>query len=515
MVFDKLSNTQRIALNTSAQYVRTIINTLLSFYSTRLILSALGVEDFGIYSLISSVIAFLSFITNSLTTTTQRYLNIFSGKGDITKVHQIFHNSLIIHLILGVVVVGIIELIGLFLFDGFLNIPKERILAGKVVYHCVSIMVLFTFVTSPFRALLISHENIIYISIVDVIDGVLRVIVAILLINISYDKLMTYGILMIGVPVFNFIAFASFCIKQYSECQTFSFKNFNVSFIKELSSFASWIIYGTGCVVARTQGIAILFNQFVGTVANAAFGIALQVSSAITFISSSLLTAINPQLMKTEGASNRAKMLQYAETASKFACLLLAMIVIPCIYEMPYLLHLWLGNAPEYTVMLCRMILLTALIDQLTTGLGSANQAIGNIRSYSLVFYTIKLLTLPTAYICLRYTNSLFYAMICYVVFEFISALIRLPYLQRTGGLSVQKYIKNVFVKITIPLITLLSLCWLVWMLFDSSLARLIVIFFIPNMIYIIVVYQYGLIKEEKMIFGNYIQLLTKHLCKR
>ncbi len=511
----EISNTQRIALNTSAQYIRTIINTLLSFYSTRLILAALGVVDFGIYSLVSSVVLLLSFVTNALTTTTQRYLNFYQGQNNPIKNQHIFHNSFILHLILGLCVVVIIEVIGLFLFDGALNIPLDRIGAGKVVYHCVATMILITFIAAPFRALLISHENIVYTSVIDVIDGVLRVIIAILLTNIEYDKLISYGTLMVCVPAFNFLAFSIFCVRQYNECKGFSFRNFEWIVIKELASFATWIVYSTGCVVARTQGIAIVFNKFVGAVANAAFGVASQVSSAITFISSALVTAVNPQLMKAEGVADRKKMLRYAEVSSKFAFLLLAMLVVPCVFEMPRLLCLWLGQVPEYAVMMCRMLMIAALLDQLTTGLGSANQATGKVRNYSLIVNTTKVLTLPVAYICIKLTHSLFGVMVCYVAFELLCALMRLPYLHVTAGLSIRGFIKKVFLKVVVPFVVLVCLCSLVWHCFEPSIWRMVLIFTIPNMLYVIVIYSVGLCKDEKIIVSNYMQILKKRLCKR
>ena len=198
-------NSQRVFVNTLAQYLRTIINMALSLYTVRIVLIALGQSDFGIYSLVAGVVSLLSFVTSSLVITTQRFVSFYQGKGDTDSVRRIFNNSLIIHMALGIVVMCVLQILSPFLFNGFLNIAPERLDAAVFIFQMVILMLFLSFITAPFRALLISHENIVYISVIDVLDGLLKVALVSLLLQVHTDKLQFYGIIMTAIQLFNFL----------------------------------------------------------------------------------------------------------------------------------------------------------------------------------------------------------------------------------------------------------------------------------------------------------------------
>lgn len=494
-----MQNSTRVIVNTFAQYTRTIINIALSFYSTRLILGALGVNDYGIFTLIAGVVAMLSFMTAAMVTTTQRFMSYHQTKSNLQMQKVVFGNSVILHAIFAIVILIILEAISGFLFDGFLNIQPERIEAAKKVYQCVIFMLIVSFMTAPYKSLLISHENIVYTSSIEVLDGVARVIIAIILTHLSYDKLILYGILMLCVSLFDFLAFAIYDFVKYAECVIPKLKWFNRTYIKSMSSFIGWQLYSTGCIIGRTQGTAIILNKIYGTAINASFGIAQQISGGISFISSSLMTAINPQIVKAEGSGDRQRMLRLSETASKFSTLLMALLVIPICFVLPQLLEAWLGTVPDYSVLFCKVILITALLDQISMGLGSANQAIGNIGRYSIVVNTIKLLTLPILLILLEIGVSLRIAIWSYAAIELICALCRIPFLKYNGGLNIGKYIKNVFLRLPIPIIYLLIISYIL-KLFGMSLIYYI-LFCVPMALgYLFIVYYTALTKDETKI---------------
>ena len=209
-----------IAVNTVAQFTRTIVNVALGFYSTRLVLEALGDSSYGVYTLVAGVVFLLSFVTNAMSTTTQRFLSYHRGSGDETLLKKIFGNILFIHILLTILIILLLEIIGLFLFDGFLNISREQIPLAKFTYQCVIFMVICSCMSSPFRGLLISHQNLIFISIVDIIDGLLKLVIAVVILYWVFmkDTLMEYSLLMTLINLFNFIAFSIFCFIKYDEC---------------------------------------------------------------------------------------------------------------------------------------------------------------------------------------------------------------------------------------------------------------------------------------------------------
>lgn len=451
-----MNSSQRIVVNTIAQYTRTIINVGLSLYSTRLILAALGQTDFGIYSVVAGVVTMLSFMTNALVTTTQRYLSFYHGKGDMSLVSRIFGNSLLLHVLIGTGVFVILGAIAYPIIYGLLQIDDGRECAAMFVYMSATIMLMLTFITAPFRALFIARENIVYISIIDVLDGVLKLLIAVFLAYvISYDKLITYSILLIGISLFNLLAFAVYAMRHFEECHLPSWREYDLSFIKELSGFAGWTVYSSGCVIARNQGIAVLINLFCGAIGNAAYGIAQQVSGAVAFISASIINAINPQIMRAEGQGDRERMIRLAEYESKYAFLLLSMISIPLIFEMETILRLWLTEVPVYTVEFCQLMLLAAICDQLTIGLTSANQAIGKIKVYTLWFYSSKLLTLIGVWICLEAGIPVTTSLWCYVGMELFGSFLRLVLMKYQANINILLFVKNVCYKVIVPFITM------------------------------------------------------------
>ena len=456
-----MTSSQRILVNTTAQYIRTVINVCLSLYSTRLILAALGQSDFGLYSVVAGIVAMLSFITNALVSTTQRYLSFNHGRQDKEKVYQVFGDSVWLHIIIALGLLIILLAISYPTIYSFLNIETGRHNAAFAVYGAATIMLFFAILTAPFRALFIARENIVYISVIDVLDGVFRLLIAIMLTRIPYDRLTSYALLQIGISIFNFCAFALYAFKHFEECHIPSIRELNREHIKELSKFAGWNVYGTGCVIIRNQGLAVVLNIFCGTIINAAYGIAQQVSGAVAFISSSIINAINPQIMKAEGAGDRTRMLSLSERVSKYALLLLSLVAIPLIFEMDNVLQVWLTEVPIYTVGFCQLILLASMCDQLTVGLTSANQAIGDIKRYVLCFYTYKLFTLLAIAICLYFGIDPVISLWCYVIIELTGSALRLILLKHQAGLNIMHFSQEIFRRTAAPISTMVLISYL------------------------------------------------------
>ncbi len=483
----------------------------MSLYSTRLILAALGQSDFGIFNVVAGVVAMLSFMTNALVTTTQRYLSFYHGKGDKEKIRQVFANSLLLHVVIGGGLFVILLALAYPAVYTVLNISADRQTAAMCVYGASLVILLIAFLTAPFRSLFIARENIVYISIIDVLDGMLKLLIAIFLTQmVSFDKLIMYSFMLIGISMFNLLAFAVYALHHFEECHIPRLKEWDSHFIHSLSGFTGWTVYSTGCILARTQGIAIIINRFLGSAINAAYGIALQVSGATYFLTQAITNAMNPQIMKAEGAGNRAHMIRLAESVCKYAFLLLAMAAIPLIAEMPAILHLWLGEVPEYAVMFCQYVLLASLVDQLTTGLGTANQAIGKIRNYSLLINSIKVLTLPCAWACLHYGLPVISVMYCFVGFETVCMLIRLPFLKITAGISIRHFAKEVFVPLLIPTATIVSVCYTMTQYFDFKY-RFIVTIITSVTAYVVAIGLFGLSSDEKRILHNIIDNKILH----
>lgn len=499
---------QRVFVNTIAQYGRTVINMVLSLYTVRLVLLTLGASDYGIYTLVAGVVSMLAFITNSLVSTTQRYVSFYQGKGNLGKLKEVFNNSLIIHLIIGLFVVIALEALIPLLFQGFLNIPSERTSAAQMVCQTVVWLIFFSFTAAPYRALLISHENIVYISIIDVLDGILKVILVILLTQISYDKLVWYGLIMLGVQVFNFLAFSVYCYNKYDECVLPNFKRINTEYLKGMFSFAGWSLYSTGCIIGRQQGIAIVLNKVAGPVINAAYGIGFQVAGYTNFLSASLVNAISPQIMKAEGAGDRDRALWLSNVTSKFIFFLLSAVCVPCMFEINEILEWWLKDVPENASIFCVMVMAALLCDSLSIGLVYINQAIGKIGLYTVVLTTPKLITLPIVWILLKSGVSLTIVAGVYVVIELLCAIMRVPFIKRTAGLKVGRFLKEVTLHEVLPFMVCLVTSYFCSRLFSFDYG-FVLTFIVTFIFYGASIYLLGLTKTERNIILGILHGIT------
>lgn len=505
-----MDNASRVFINTTSQYARMVINICLTLYSTRLVLSALGVNDYGIYTLIAGTISLLSFIINAMVVTTQRYLSFYYGSGQKEKLKEIFCNSLFVHLVFSVTVAILIEIVGIYLFDGFFNISVDRITVAHNVYHCVTLMLVITFLAAPFRALLIAHENIVYISIIDVMDGLLKLMVALFILKADGDKLIIYSIFLCLIQLLNFLAFSLYDYSNYEECIIPRKKYIRFGYMKEISSFAGWTIFSTGCVVGRTQGFSIILNKFFSVAVNAAFGVALQVNGATHQLSAALMNAMNPQIVKSEGTGNRERMIRLSEIECKMCFLLLCFVAIPCIVEMPQLLSFWLEDVPEYAVFFCRFVLIGSLLDQLTIGLTTSNQAIGDIKLFSLIVNPIKTLSLIPILISLYYGESLQLCMTFYVSFEFLSSVARLVLLRHTAGLSIKGFAKRVFLLELFPFVCILGSSLFINKLIDFHY-RFLLSVVSSIIIGSLVSYFFCFCNDEKIIVAKLTKKITKN----
>ena len=502
----------RVVMNTGILYAKMLITMGITLYSTRLVLNALGASDYGIFNLIAGVIAMLSFLNAAMTVSTQRYLNFHQGTGNFEMQKKIFTNSWVLHIGIGLVVVVLLLALAPFLFDGFLNIPADRIPTAKMLYYFMSISVFFTIISVPFTASLNAHENMLWIAIVNIIESVFKLAIALSLAwFIQSERLIVYGILMAILSLISLSLYAVYCLRKYSEC---SVRNYQIDklLIKEIGGFVGWNLLGSFSNVGRTQGLAIVLNVFFGTVINAAYGIANQVAGQLNFFSQTMLRALNPQIMKSEGMNDRQRMLRLSMMASKFGFFLLAFIAIPCIFEMPTILKLWLKNVPDNTVVFCNLILIGTLIMQLTVGIPSMMQSVGKIKFYTLAVGGMMFLNLPIAIAFLMIGLPAYSVLISFIFTESIIVFLRLFFAKKIADLSIKEYVYRVFIKELLPIITSIITCWIIIHFLNFNFRFLFTIS-VSVLVFAISIYFTGLCADEKVLVNNMLKKAFKKIC--
>lgn len=463
----------RVVLNTGFLYGKMLVTMLIALYATRLVLNGLGAVDYGIFNLVAGIVAMLSFLNSSMTLSTQRYMSFFLGSGDLLQLKKAFNSGIWLHLFISIIVVGLLELSGVYLFGHVLNIPADRVAAARTIFHFMTASAFFTIVSVPYDAMINTHENMLLLAVLGICESFVKLGLAVSLAYMEGDKLVFYSaglaLLLVALLLFKW----SYCTARYPESRV-SVKYFDRRLLKEMFAYSGWAMVGASGVIAKTQGIAMVLNVFFGTVINAAFAIANQVNAQLSYFAVTMLQALNPQLVKSEGSGNRERMAMLSLMACKFAFYLLSFFAIPAIIEMPYILHIWLKNYPEHTVAFCRLIIAGSLVYQLSGGLQMAVQAVGRIKTFQLVLFGLLLLNIPGAYLLLRAGFPPASVLTLSLLIECAIAAYRMLAAKKLTGIPVRSFLVNVVWHSLLPVGIAAGVALLPSFLMNEGFARLL-----------------------------------------
>ncbi|MBC7405033.1 MAG: hypothetical protein H7252_05040 [Cytophaga sp.] len=490
--------THRVVMNTGILYARMAITVVLSLYTTRLVLNALGVDDFGIFNLVGGVIAMLTFLNASMAAATQRFMSYAQGHGDEGRLHQIFNVSVVLHAGIAIIVLGILQFAGFILFDRMLKIAPERMQAAWLVYQFAVASTFITILGVPYDAVINARENMLLFAVLGVVEAVTKLAIALIIVDATTDKLELYGFLMAVTTVALLLMRAAYCHRRYHECKYALRRYFCRSLFNEMSRFAGWSLFGSATSMLANYGQILVLNMFFGAALNAAQGVAIQISGQLSVLAGTMLRALNPLIAKSEGAGNRQFMLTASIMGSKLSFFLLMIIYIPVWLEMPYLFGLWLKEVPQYAIKFCQLLLIQKLIEQLFITLAISISAVGNIRDYQLVSSVLTLFPLAVSFVFFRFGYSpeyLYYIFICYAL---ASLNVTLYFAKKYCGLLLWDYFWNVIARCTSSFIIVIGVSSLPTIFMASGFSRLLYVSSLLFLSFFFSVWWIGLNKLER-----------------
>lgn len=442
-----MSISSKVFVNTGILYFRMALTFIISLYSTRVTLNALGVEDFGIFNLIVGVVAMLTFLNVSMTSATQRFMSYANGEGGPNKCRRVFSIALYLHFIVAVLIVFILEAFGYLFFDSILNINTERAGAAWGLYQICILSTFFIVLTVPYDAVLNSHENMLVFAVVGLLESFVKLLAGLLIANYSGDRLFLYGILISAGSILITIFRAVYCFRKYLECR-FVWSDLKSKEIKNsLLNFAYWSFWGsTSSLVAQySQGLVLNINF--GPAVNAAQGIANQVSGQLSSLSLTMLRALNPQIDKSEGAGNRELMLRTAMLGSKIGFFLFVSISMPFFIEMSFILKKWLVIVPDYVFIFCVFLLMRNMVDQLFSTLHSMIAAVGNMKKYQIYATILHVSPLVVSILLFKFGSPPHFLYMSFLIYSIALGVLMLYYANKECGLNVGGYVSNVILR--------------------------------------------------------------------
>lgn len=493
-----MKQANKVIKNTFFLYGKMAITVFSSLYTTRLVLNALGADDFGIFVLVAGIISMLVFLNSAMTVSSQRFMSYAKGKEDLFEEKSVFNISIILHIIVAFLIVGLLEAVGPYLFDNILKIELDRLEAAKIIYQFMILSTFFTVLSVPYDAVINANEDMLFVALVGIFESFSKLGIAFYITTDTGDKLITYGYLIALIVVITMFVKIFYGHRNYMEVEIRFKKYFNKKLFKKMYSFAGYSLLGISTQMLSSYGQGIVLNMFFGTVVNAAYGIVAQINGQVSVFAFTMLKALNPMITKSEGAGNRKLMLDASFIGMRMAFYLLMLFCIPLILEMKTIFDYWLVSVPKYTIIFGILLLFRSMFEQLYVTLYTSILSVGNIKHFQVYNSILSLLPLPIVYI---FFKNGYDAPTLYIVFLFYSlfqAIIYIYFAKKECGMSIKHYFKEVIVKSIIPFIIIFTIASITHFMIENVMLRLISVFAVNFIVYIFVIWMIGLNKVEK-----------------
>ncbi len=412
------STSKRLAKNTIFMYLRMGFLMLISLYTSRVILRQLGVEDYGVYNLVGSIVVMFVSLKAIFASSTQRFLSYEMGKGNHDKLQLIYTMSTVINVLIAIVFVILVEIVGLWFLTYKINVDPSRLVAAHWVFQFSVLSTVISIISTPLDACVIAHERMDFYAYLSIFEGLAKLGICFLLSLTHYDKLIVYGFLTLMIAILIRIINQVFCMRHFSECHLR--KCWDKQYFIKMTSFAGWAFLGNTASALSQSGLNMVLNVFGGPIVNAARGLSYQVNSALNQFVGNITVVVKPYAIKTYASGSIDKAVEFTQLSSKIFFTVQLLLVISVTFLSERLLQLWLGQVPDYTVIFLNIIMIQSLIGSLHMPIDFLFCGEGNIKYYQIIEGVILALPVPLSYFLLKLGLPYYTALLSLVFCEIL-----------------------------------------------------------------------------------------------
>lgn len=444
------TDNKRIAKNTMYLYFRMLLSMAITLYTSRVVLSILGVEDFGLYNVVGGILSLLSVLKVLVSSGTQRFLNYEMGKGASPEVlTEIFTSSLTLFAFVGALILLLAETFGLWFLNTYLVIPDDRLFAANVVFQVTTISMFVSMVQIPYTSAIMAHERMDIYGYIGVGEPLVRLGLILLMPFLPGDMLIIYSFILLSIFIGVTLFYIFFCKKNFVECRLKLSKNW--AMCKSLVGFTIWNLLETISNSLSGQGQNILLNMFFGPTVNAARAVAYQVNHAVQGFASNFLIATFPQITKCYSSGDYSGYYSLMIRSSKFAFIVMSIIFIPICLNTEYILYLWLKTPPENSALYVNLVIVGMIIRMFSEPLYTGIQATGDIKKYQIVTNVVTLMNLPLCYMLLKIWQEPSIVFYVTIGLSFFFVVSRIYFIKKQAGFPVRSFVQMILIKCIIP----------------------------------------------------------------
>lgn len=489
-------NNKRIAKNTLFLYLRMFLMMAISLFTSRIILSTLGVSDYGIYNVVGGVVAMFGLLSGSITNSITRFLTFELGKKDYLQLQKVFSTSLNVMMVLSLVIVIIGEIVGIWFLNYKMNIPEGRMEAANWAFQCSLMTFVMNLISIPYNSTIVAHEKMSAFAYISIFEVIMKLLIVYSLYISPFDKLKSYVVLLLILSFVIRFIYGFYCKRHFKE-STYHFI-YDKVLLKNMTSFAGWNFFGQGAYMMNNQGVNIVINLFFGVTVNAARGIATQVNGAVNQFVTNFMMALNPQITKSYASGELDEMHKLVFRGSKFSYYLMLFFLIPICLEAEMILHLWLNIVPDYSVTFVRWTLVITAMGMLSNTLITALHATGKIKRYMIIVGLVEISNFPLTYLVFVMGGSPISAYYVYFIIYLVLMFLRLFLIKDLIKMKARTYIKSVYLVVVLVTLVALVAPSLICLFQQDSILRFIEVCCISSISTAASIYYLGLTSNER-----------------
>ena len=469
---------------------------LVALYTSRVILNALGEDDYGIYGVVGGIVVFFNIISGSLNAAITRFLTFELGKDNKERLSRVFSTSVNIQVFMSLLFFIFAEVVGVWFLENKMNIPADRMIAAHWVLQCSIVSFIIGLISVPYNAAIIAHEHMGAFAYISIFSTLLNLGVAIVIDFVSWDKLIFYAFAILGINVLMRIIYGVYCKKHFHEAVWHWV--WDKPLMKEMTGFAGWNFLGASSGVLLGQGVNILVNLFFGVAVNAARGIAGQLANAINMLVNNFTMALNPQITKSYASGDLSYMHDLVCKGSKYCFYIMLIPALPILMETPQILTFWLKQVPDYTIVFTRLTILISLVYVLSQTLITSMLATGKIKKYQIIISCLSYSIFIATYLFFKLGYPPYIAYIIHFIVFVIQLWVRLFLLKEMIDLPIEKFLKDVILRISMVSLFAFIIPFIVVYMMEVGYIRLIMVCFLSIVCAISSIYYVGLTRAEQ-----------------
>ena len=451
-------------------YVRMAITMVIAFFTTRVTLEQLGVDDFGLNNLVGSIVSMFSFLNGSMGTAVQRFFSIEIGKGNDARIKKIYGVGLFLHILVAIISIVGAEFFALFFLEK-LNIPENRMFAAHIVFQISIMSFALNIVNVPNAALLRAREWFSKTAMVEIVQAFLRLGVLFLLVYFGKDKLITFSILNLFVTLY-YVSSILFLARKFSETHTRPI--IDKVLIREMLTFISLLIFTVLAQLLKTQGLIVLINLFFGLAINAAYAVAVQVSNLLNTFVQNFKSAMVPQMMAAYGADDKKSMHSLITSGTKIAFLMMLVLSMPLLIDGDWLLSIWLREVPLYSKELVALTVIFINVSSFAYFLYQGVHATGKIKGQQICMSSLYFANIGIIYVVLKLGGSFYSALYVNILISVIQCMVNIYYAKKTFGFDALKFVLKTCLPCLLVFVVIFGSLYCFSSMFETSIKRVL-----------------------------------------